>query len=540
MESSHNYLFVSDFHLSEGRDPQTGLIHRNEDFFQDSAFAQFICHHVQLSRDPAKTDYYQKPWRLVVNGDIFDFLQVVSLPAEGEELKQVMDKTRYQQLRPNERKFGLGTSEKEIVWKVGKIAEGHPLFFQTLAWFVAHEGNELILMKGNHDVELYWTAVQNHMKELIAKAYQEWQQAAAGTDLCPLPALEGMPDSLSKPDLHRQVRFLPLYYYEPGLFYVEHGCQYDPVNYFQDFEDPRLLDKNGRPSPFIELPKGSLFVRYFFNKVEATHPFADNLKPITRYLFWLLANSPSEMVNFLTILLPQYMQASQQVSKKIKVRKKVRYTRRLHGRLQPDPFHEPLQTIQKNIRAQMDGNGKVTSRRMIGSIVLIVVAILLLLAAVRTVALGDYGLTLAAIFFMVVCIFTASYFFQSLDHLLADPYLFTAATEIAELLNGRPSPEVEPVRYYIFGHDHAARLLKMDDAPEFRQWYVNTGSWIPVFSQEDQLTRPAANLTFMRLVPSRLPQHDLPELLRWSEEANAPREVRLFGAVEEREVEDEG
>ncbi|HUM68297.1 MAG TPA: hypothetical protein PLK31_05575, partial [Chloroflexota bacterium] len=78
------------------------------------------------------------------------------------------------------------------------------------------------------------------------------------------------------------------------------------------------------------------------------------------------------------------------------------------------------------------------------------------------------------------------------------------------------------------------RLMLLDNNddphhPGYRQWYINTGSWIPVFSQEEQLTRPAANLTFLRLVPSRLANgSDIPELLRWSEDANAPRPARLF------------
>ena len=50
MAQPFNYLFVSDFHLSEGRNPANGLIHRNEDFFQDEPFAQFLAHHVKLSR----------------------------------------------------------------------------------------------------------------------------------------------------------------------------------------------------------------------------------------------------------------------------------------------------------------------------------------------------------------------------------------------------------------------------------------------------------------------------------------------------------
>ena len=171
MDASHNLLVVSDLHLSEGRDPVTGLIHPNEDFFQDVPFAQFLAHHAALSRNPDATYYYQKPWRLVVNGDIFDFLQVASLPAEGDELLAVTGKQRYSDLRPNERLYGLGTEEKAIVWKLEKIAAGHPLFFQAMAWFAAQPEYELILMKGNHDVEMYWSVVQKRLLALLEQAY---------------------------------------------------------------------------------------------------------------------------------------------------------------------------------------------------------------------------------------------------------------------------------------------------------------------------------------------------------------------------------
>ena len=85
MAQQFNYLFVSDFHLSEGRNPTNGLIQRNEDFFQDAPFAQFLVHHVQLSQTETEVDYYQIPWKLVINGDIFDFLQVVTKPAKNQK-----------------------------------------------------------------------------------------------------------------------------------------------------------------------------------------------------------------------------------------------------------------------------------------------------------------------------------------------------------------------------------------------------------------------------------------------------------------------
>lgn len=542
MDISYNYLIVSDFHLSEGRDPETGLLQPNEDFFQDAPFARFIAYHGALSRNSEAPDFYEKPWRLVVNGDIFDFLQVVSLPPEGDELLAITGKRRYADLPPNTCKFGLGTSEKEIVWKLEKIAAGHPLFFQALAWLVAQTGNQLILMKGNHDIEIYWPGVQKRLRELLAAAYRSWYTAVTSGDVeSPLPLYPGMPAQLAPEQLSEAVRFPRLFLYQRDLFFIEHGCQYDPVNFFYDFDRPRLVDENGEMTDLIELPEGSLFVRYFFNQVEGIHPFADNFKPITRYVFWLLANAPDQFIIFGRIIVA-YLRARGKV--RAKTRKKVRYKRKVDGRLQNDPFLNRMLQIQEEMREMMENNSGRTTRRMVLSLGLLLLAGLLALLTVRMIAVADYGLTLVALFFMALCYFSGTYLFQSLNHLLTDPYLLTAAKKVAALLNGRPSERIGPVRYFIYGHDHAARMMVMDNKddprrPDYRQWYINTGAWIPVFSREEQLTRPAAHLTFLRLVPSRLERDDMPELLRWTE-AQGPQPVRIFDKIVQRGCEETG
>jgi hypothetical protein len=75
--------------------------------------------------------------------------------------------------------------------------------------------------------------------------------------------------------------FLPWLYYEPGLLYAEHGHQYDSLNSFDDFLHPLT------PDNLIDLPVGSFFVRYLFNKVESDYPFADNMKQLSRFIWWL-------------------------------------------------------------------------------------------------------------------------------------------------------------------------------------------------------------------------------------------------------------
>ena len=154
-------------------------------------------------------------------------------------------------------------------------------------------------------------------------------------------------------------------------------------------------------------------------------------------------------------------------------------------------------------------------------------------------ALDQYVIAVLAVLVALIFGYSASGMFQSLDQLLEGDYLFVGAGRIARLLNGGTHSGYGSVRYFIFGHDHAASARPLPptdkDRPPHRQWYVNTGAWVPVFSESERLLRSDEHLTFLRLVPSRV-QHrdesknrDLPELLQWSPQANAPLEVRLFG-----------
>ncbi|MCP4418239.1 MAG: hypothetical protein GY805_16580, partial [Chloroflexi bacterium] len=152
---------------------------------------------------------------------------------------------------------------------------------------------------------------------------------------------------------------------------------------------------------------------------------------------------------------------------------------------------------------------------------------------------GIYWLAIIAGLLAPVFCFSASSMVQSLDKLLESHFLLNGAAEVAKLLNGRSYSGYSSVRYFIFGHDHAASarplsIKKDENKPAYRQWYVNTGAWVPVFSESQRLLRSDEQLTFLRLIPGRV-QHndeaknqDMPELLQWSAKANAPLEVRLF------------
>lgn len=537
MKSSHNYLFVSDLHLSEGRDPQTGILSANEDFFHDDAFASFLAYHVALCSAPAAAAHYRKPWKLVINGDFFDFLQVTTLPAEGEALYKVKKVRQYTQLTPNEREYGLGTSSPEIVWKLEQIAKGHPTFFQALGWFLAQPNQELVILKGNHDIEVYWTAVQERFRELVAEAYQNWWQGCRQGSLVDslLTYHANMPADINQLVAH-QIHFPAWFYYEPNLFYAEHGNQYDPANAFTNFLEPVLPDKER-----IELPSGSFFVRYFFNKVEQIHPFADNLKPITRYIRWAVQEEPVDTLKMVISRRQMMVKSLQNLLKKranpIKGMPNLERHKGMPKGGEKVALHEErwqqLMAVRDEFQHRAEVGGNQTSQMTVGSLGLSAGMNVAILVAIRAFVKEQWGKFWFSLLAVAGCFVGRTVLGQKLNEFDSLISLADVAEAIAKGFN-QPDSAGNPatVPYYIFGHDHNARMKKLissvTHAPN-RQWYVNTGCWLPSFSETDRLTRGDVQLAFFRLVPD-MPHADEqpPELLEWMPGVGHPQPIKIL------------
>jgi len=297
--SEKNFVFVSDLHLSEGYLKDDNCYHPNEDFYFDDVFGRFLGH-LQTKRE---AEGYKYPWRLVIVGDFLENLQITTLPRvpannnekggppkekdSPEAVDELADFLRNVQtviypeekeppevpptrLSKNEKKYGLGFDAPSSVWKLARIIDGHPGFFAALAEFLA-AGNELVIVKGNHDPEFTYPEVRRY---LVDHVNQLAQQHHAGENVT------------------GRIFFSPWFYYEPGLFYAEHGGQYDEANQYTFFLDPTMInEKTGVRT--IRFPLfGSSFVRYFFNIIEEEVPFADNVRPQTKALWWIVFHKP--------------------------------------------------------------------------------------------------------------------------------------------------------------------------------------------------------------------------------------------------------
>ncbi|MBW2702650.1 MAG: metallophosphoesterase [Deltaproteobacteria bacterium] len=251
---THDLVVLSDLHLGEGRVGNSERFSPMEDFFYDEAFARMLRH--------LRTAYHEDPSKLVLvlNGDVFDFLTVTCIPTRQELANLDFD------ISVTERRFGLNPTPKKSVWKLERILEGHPAFFQALARFVA-AGHRVEVLRGNHDLELFFAGVQERL----------------------LLHLSEQPEGPSMEELQRRLHFHQWFYLEEERVYIEHGNQYEASNSIRYPLRPLLPQRKTRSEHenVLNYPLGSLFVRYFYNGVHRIDPYTPKIGSIEHYLHFL-------------------------------------------------------------------------------------------------------------------------------------------------------------------------------------------------------------------------------------------------------------
>lgn len=255
MDEPCNYLVISDLHLRGGFDnPTEGLYHFDEEF------ADFLRYY-RLHRGS------NRPWHLVIGGDFIEFLYITDRPDPNERL------LRGCTFLESEYRYGAGTEAPKSRWKLDRILRSsHPQLLLALARFVA-EGNDVIVLRGNHDSEMFWPEVQEHFRRLIAEhhpvdvSYMAMKEAVA-----------------------QRVQFPEWFLYVPDLLYVEHGCQYDKFCSFQYFMNPVVPECPTR----IQMSIAELSIRYFTNQMKMINAMAaENIKSVSEYIGWVLRGNLS-------------------------------------------------------------------------------------------------------------------------------------------------------------------------------------------------------------------------------------------------------
>ncbi len=183
MAALANILIVSDLHFGEELLPGASLERRRAIELGSSAFREFLRYHTVRRRAG-------RPWRLVIAGDLFDFMSVV-VPGTKDRPAKTAD----------ERRFGLGRGIQPGVERMRLICEAHRPLLGELGRFAA-AGHTIEIVVGNHDVELLAPDV---VGELVR------QLVAAGADQRAVA----------------RITVAPWFIYVPGVCWIEHGHVYD-------------------------------------------------------------------------------------------------------------------------------------------------------------------------------------------------------------------------------------------------------------------------------------------------------------------------
>jgi UDP-2,3-diacylglucosamine pyrophosphatase LpxH len=183
MADSSNILVVSDLHFGEELLPGATTERRRAVDLGVEAFREFLRYHAVRRIDG-------RPWRLVIAGDLFDFMSVVVPGSPGLPARSA-----------DERRFGLARGAKAGVPRMRAICENHAGLLADMVAFAA-AGHSIDIVVGNHDVELLEKEVVAELKRHLAKA---------GADARALD----------------RIGVVPWFVYVPGVAWIEHGHVYD-------------------------------------------------------------------------------------------------------------------------------------------------------------------------------------------------------------------------------------------------------------------------------------------------------------------------
>jgi UDP-2,3-diacylglucosamine pyrophosphatase LpxH len=192
-----DYVLLSDVHL--GSDlvthlrPWAATSWLTREAEVDDKLVSLLAYH--------RTRRHDRPLCVVMAGDFLDLVGVSLSPEDSLRTTPTSE----------EREHGLGSAPDHVVRKVWAIARRHPRVFHAMMELVA-EGNQLVLVRGNHDIELYWYAAQHAFVEAVLEHAPPEQRA----------------------EMAQRIAIHPWFFAVPGVLYVEHGHQFDPMCSYGD------------------------------------------------------------------------------------------------------------------------------------------------------------------------------------------------------------------------------------------------------------------------------------------------------------------
>ena len=427
---ARRYLIVSDLHLADVEDHADGWKYfKASRYLYDEALDEVVD---RFRREAAPDDQLT----LVMNGDSFDFDLVVCTPDDPPW-----------PVSGRERRLGLDPTEDKSLWKLERVLAAHRGFLEMLARFLAH-GHQVVCVAGNHDPELHFDKVRDHLVQAIVAAGARLELAVDAS----------------------RFRFEPWFYYVEGDVYVEHGHQYDYYSSWRYQLTPFTTTEKPRR---VALPMGNISNRRMATKMGYFNPHAaDFILNVFRYAdHWLRHYAFSRRS-----LVYHWLFGSLRVLYEL-----LRQKRRLR---QNPPDHAAALAAE----AERSGLGVETmtaldelKRQPITGRVYRMVRefwidrlVLAVLMTGGTIALALVPIPLWIKLMVPLCAFPLLYLvYEWFAH---GETIYSAEREA--LSHARQIRALLPVKVVTFGHSHVPEIVPIRPGT----WYANTGTWAPILT----------------------------------------------------------
>ena len=428
--TKRNTIVVSDLHLTEiqpldERRP-LWMSYKGKDHIIDGYFSDML-------------DYFESEVQgeieLVLNGDTFDFDTILALPDDREV--DWLSNMR-----------GLGTEEWMSLFKMDVIINDHPVWFGAVKNFIAN-GNRVVFIVGNHDIELYWPSVQQRIYDVLE------------TD-------------------DEYVTFCNSFYISEQDTYIAHSHQFDPNCVVKDMVNP-LVQVGGEP--MMRLPFGNLATRYVLNGIGWLNPhchtnyiksLGDYLRSLVKYLrlqplmvwSWLWGSAVAFILSLRYHLMPAMKDPLLVEEKIATIAEQSKATpamvRRLRALKAPSACSNPINIFRE---LWLD--------RMLMLFGLLFVAWQILLHI-------NLATPISMIWFLVPFVLLLPglmVYALGIEPRVSNKCLLTE--ERAEYI-----VKITGVKRVIFGHTHLAEHFMVGPAE-----YLNTGCWAPAFSEPECINK---------------------------------------------------
>lgn len=237
-KTSELLLVVSDLHIGKGKFFETGQMNILEDFDEDERFVEFVEHYTT-------GDYYNEPVHLVLNGDIFNIIQIDYKGA-----------------------FTHVITEERAVHALKECMNGHPKFMQALKKFANSKNKKLTYIIGNHDAPMDWEGCKRTLCQYL------------GVDIVV--------------DFDVNIH---------GV-HIEHGHRFEAIN---NVPKSQYYVDGPTGQKVTNLPWGSLFCILALPVLKKERPFIDRVRPISSYVKWCLFHDFSFFLRMAQVTLTYFI-----------------------------------------------------------------------------------------------------------------------------------------------------------------------------------------------------------------------------------------